>query len=180
LHPSTIVISGALAPTGAAGASGKSAAFWNDDVYYQEMAAAGAAQYMDCVGLHYNEGIVSPKQSTGDPRDNYPTRYFGTMLNRAMAHFPGMRGCFTELGFLTGQGYGPLPASFNWAKDVTIEQQAQWIAEAAELSSKSNIRLMIIWNMDFVRYDSDPMAGYAIIRNDGTCPACEKLASVLP
>jgi hypothetical protein len=38
---------------------------------------------------------------------------------------------------------------------------------------------MIIWYADFTRYDSDPMAGYAIIRPDGSCPACETLRGVL-
>ena len=37
----------------------------------QQMASAGAGQYADCIGVHYNEGIVSPRQSSGDPRDSY-------------------------------------------------------------------------------------------------------------
>jgi hypothetical protein len=71
------VITGALAPTGYFGAAGCTDQGCNDDTYTQQMAAAGAGNYADCIGVHYNEGIVSPKQSSGDPRDNYPTRYFG-------------------------------------------------------------------------------------------------------
>lgn len=176
----TIVISGAPAPTGAAGPGGKTAAYWNDDVYVAEMAAAGAAKYADCIGLHYNEGIVSPTKASGDPRDSYPTRYFSTMLDRALAPFPGMKGCFTEIGFLTPEGYGPLPGGFAWAQNVTLAQQAQWLAEAAVLSATGGrVRLMIIFNMDFTRYDSDPQAGYAMIRPGGACPACTELAKVL-
>jgi len=37
---------------------------------------------------------------------------------------------------------------------------------------------MIIWNVDFTRYDDDPMAGYAIIRPGGACPACDALRAV--
>ncbi len=177
----TIVISGALAPTGYAGVAGKSAAVWNDDVYYQELAAAGGAQYLDCVGVHYNEGIVSPTQSSGDPRDNYPTRYFAPMLNRAVGPFSGKPACFTELGYLTPEGYGPLPGNFAWAQNTTVAQQAQWLADAAVLAAQSGkVRLMIIFNIDFTTWTAtDPQAGYAMIRPGGSCPACEKLGAVL-
>jgi hypothetical protein len=134
---------------------------------------------MDCVGVHYNEGIVSPTQTSGDPRDNYPTRYYATMLARAMAPFSGMKACFTELGYLTPQGYPPLPGGFAWAQNTTIAQQSQWLSQAAVLSSQNNVRLMIVFNMDFVRYDSDPQAGYAMVRTDGTCPACVAMGQVL-
>ncbi len=177
----TIVISGALSPTGYWGGSGgKSDNGWDDDVYYQGMAAAGAGQYMDCVGLHYNEGIVSPDQGSGDPRDNYPTRYFDSMLARAIGPFGGKQGCFTEIGYLTPQGYGALPGGFAWGQNTTVAEQAQWLALAAVKSAQSgNVRLMIVFNMDFVRYDSDPQAGYAMIRPDGSCPACDALGGVL-
>jgi len=53
-------------------------------------------------------------------------------------------------------------------------------SQAAVLASQSgNIRLMIIFKYDFVRYDSDPQAGYALIRPDGTCPGCDALGGVL-
>ncbi len=181
-NPNTLVISGAPSPTGAAGAGGKTAAYWNDDVYMAEMAAAGAAQYADCIGVHYNEGIVSPNQSSGDPRDNYPTRYFGTMLNRALAAFPGKQACYTELGYLSPEGYGPLPGNFAWASNTTVAQQAQWLAQAAVLSAQSGrVRLMIVWNVDFPFYTpTDPMGGYSMIRPGGGCPACAALGQVMP
>lgn len=178
----TLVISGALSPTGFFGAAGCTSQGCNDDVYYQQMAAAGAANYADCIGVHYNEGIVSPQQSTGDPRgDNYPTRYFGTMLNRALAPFGNKQACFTELGYLTPEGYGTLPGGFAWAQNTTIAQQAQWLAQAASLSaSGGRVRLLIVFNVDFTVWGTDPQAGYAIIRKDGTCPACSALGSVMP
>ena len=55
----TLVISAAPAPTGAEGAF--PGAVVNDDNFMRQMAQAGAAQYMDCLGLHYNEGILSPR-----------------------------------------------------------------------------------------------------------------------
>ena len=178
---STIVITGALAPTGFwGGSAGKSANGWDDDVYYAGMATAGAAQYADCIGVHYNEGVVSPQQSSGDPRDNYPTRYYGTMLNRAIGPFGGKPACFTELGYLTPEGYGPLPGSFAWGQNTTVAEQAQWLAQAAVLSAQSGrVRLMIVFNIDFTYYGADPQAGYAIIRPGGVCPACDSLGGVL-
>jgi hypothetical protein len=181
-NPNTMVISGAPAPTGAAGPGGKTAAYWNDDVYMQGMADAGAGKYADCIGLHYNEGIVSPKQSSGDPRDNYPTRYFSSMLQRGLAAFPGKSACFTELGYLSPEGYGALPGGFAWAANVTVAQQAQWLAEAAVLASQSGrVRLMIVWNVDYPYFGgSDPTGGYGMIRPGGSCPACSTLAAVMP
>jgi hypothetical protein len=179
-NANTIVITGALAPTGYFGAAGCTGNGCNDDTYTQQMAAAGAGNYADCIGVHYNEGVVSPKQSSGDPRDNYPTRYYGTMINRAISPFGGKKACITEIGYLTPEGYGPLPGGFAWAANTTIAQQATWLAEAAVLSAQGGkVRLMIVFNVDFTIYGSDPQAGFAIIRKDGSCPACTALAGVL-
>ncbi len=180
-NPNTLVISGAPAPTGAEAAFG-SDRVWNDDRYVQGMAAAGAGRYADCIGLHYNEGIISPNQRSGDPRgDNYPTRYYDGQVARGLNPFGGKRGCFTELGYLSPQSYGPLPSNFAWAANVTVQQQAQWLAEAALRAAQSGrIRLMIVFNVDFTYYGADdPQAGYAIIRPDGSCPACETLGRVM-
>lgn len=180
-NPSVMVISGAPAPTGAEGAFG-TAAVWNDDRYIRGMAAAGAANYIDCVGVHYNEGIVSPDQTTGDPRDNYYTRYFWGMVNTYWNAFGGTRPlCFTELGYVSPEGFGPLPAGFAWGQNTSVAEQAQWLARAAQLAASSGkVRLMIIWNVDFTAYGDDPAAGYAIIRPGGGCPACAALDAVMP
>lgn len=180
-NPGTIVITGALAPTGYFGAAGCTDQGCNDDTYTQQMAAAGAGNYADCIGVHYNEGIVSPKQSSGDPRDNYPTRYFGTMLARAISPFGGKKACFTELGYLSPEGLGTLPSAFAWGGNTSVAEQAQWLAEAAvSAASSGNVRLMIVFNVDFTTWGgSDPMAGYAIIRPDKSCPACSTLGGVM-
>jgi len=34
-----------------------------------------------------------------------------------------------------------------------------------------------VWNVNFTNYGEDPMAGYAIIRPDGSCPACALLGN---
>ncbi len=178
-NPNTLVVSGALAPTGAEGAFG-SDRVWNDDRYYAGLAAAGAGRYADCIGVHYNEGIVGPYQTSGDPRDNYPTRYFSTMLNRAIRPFGGKKACFTELGYLTPEGYGQLPGGFAWAQNTSLAQQAAWLAQAAVRASGSGrVRMMIVFNVDFTYFGEDPQSGYAMIRPGNVCPACDMLGRVM-
>jgi hypothetical protein len=171
-----MVISGAPAPTGAEGAFPGRVV--NDDHFLRDMVAAGALQYMDCLGAHYNEGIVGPTQNGGDPRDNYYTRYFSGMLDTYWSIIGGQKPiCWTELGYLTPEGYPPLDPFFGWGQNTTVAQQAAWLAQAASLSSQSGkVRLMIVFNVDFTIYGSDPQAGYAMVRPGGGCPACDALA----
>lgn len=175
VNPNVMVISAAPAPTGAEAAFPGQVV--NDDRWLREMVNAGGLNYLDCVGAHYNEGIVPPSQQSGDPRGNYYTRYFYGMLN-TYSSITGRPICFTELGYLTSEGFPALPEFFSWAENVTVAQQAAWLAEAAALASQSGqVRLLIVWNIDFTFYGSDPQAGYAIVRPDGSCPACAAIAN---
>ncbi|WP_420628897.1 SH3 domain-containing protein [Candidatus Leptofilum sp.] len=178
-NPNVMVISGGPAPTGFFG--GCSGAGCDDALYVAGMANAGAASYMDCIGIHYNEGIIPPSQQSGDPRSEHYTRYFWGMVNTYYNAFGGSRQlCFTELGYLSGQDYGGLPAGFAWAGNTTIAQHAAWLAEATSLAANSGkTRLLIVFNVDFVTFNSDPQAGFAMIRKDGSCPACETLRQVM-
>ena len=178
-NPNVMVISGAPAPTGYFG--GCAGAGCDDAPFVAGMAAAGAAAYMDCIGIHYNEGIIGPNQASGDPRSEHYTRYFWGMVNTYYNAFGGARKlCFTEMGYLTPEGYGKLPGGFAWAQNTTVGQQAQWLAEAASLSANSGkVRLLIVFNVDFDYWGDDPQAGYAIIRPGNSCPACDSLHGVL-
>ncbi|MCL4250063.1 MAG: hypothetical protein KJ065_18090 [Anaerolineae bacterium] len=181
-NPNVLVISGAPAPTGFFGAAGCTAQGCNDDVFMQQMGQAGAGQYLDCVGLHYNEGIIPPSQQSGDPRGSYPTYYFNSMLSRGYSPFGGKPVCWTELGYLSPEGFSdPLPATFAWAQNTSVAEHAAWLADAASMSAQSGrVRLMIIWNVDFPFYTpTDPMGGYALIRPGGGCPACTTLSTVM-
>lgn len=181
-NPGTIVISGAPAPTGFFGSAGCGSGGCNDDVFMQQMAQAGAGQYLDCVGLHYNEGIIAPSATSGDPRGGYPTYFFQSMLGRGFAPFGGKPVCFTELGYLSPEGFGtPLPGNFAWAQNTSVAEHAAWLAEAASIAAQSGrVRLMIVWNVDFPFYTADdPMGGYAMFRPDGSCPACDSLGRVM-
>jgi hypothetical protein len=183
-NPGTMVVSAALAPTGFF-AGGCQEGGCNDDVFLQQMAAAGAANYMDCVGAHHNSGATSPAATSGHPAGGtHYSWYFAPTMNLYYNAFGGARKvCFTEFGYLTDEGFPSLSSAapaFAWADNVTLAQQAQWLAEAAAMSINSGkVRIMIIWNVDFTNYGSDPMAGYAIIRPGDSCPACDSLGAVV-
>jgi hypothetical protein len=186
VNPNIMVISGAPLPTGLYYSEGGCSAegYGCDDwLFLQQMASMGAANYMDCVGVHYNTGATSPTASTGHPADpgyQHYSWYFGSMLQLYGDTF-GHKVCFTELGYLSGDGYGGVPGSFDWAADTSAAEQAAWLAEAAQVAQQSGrVRLMIVWNVDFKYWGSDdPKAGYAIIRPDGSCLACELLGRVM-
>jgi hypothetical protein len=149
-NPNVAVISGALAPTGYFGAAGCTAQGCNDDVYIRAMAAAGAARYADCIGAHYNEGIVSPHQTSGDPRSEYFTRYFWGMVNTYYGAFGGARPlCFTELGYLSPEGLGPLSSGFAWGSDTSVSEQAAWLRDAVRLSRSAVVPAGDHLNVDF-------------------------------
>lgn len=173
----TYVISAAMAPTGAEAAFPGRVV--NDNTYLTGMVNAGALNYMDCVGVHYNEGIVGPTVNSGDPRGEYYTRYYDGMVNTYWNIVGGQRPlCFTELGYLTPEGFGPLPGGFSWAGNVTVAQQASWLDTVmARAASSGRVSMVIVWNVNFTEYGADPMAGYAIIRPDGSCPACQALGN---
>lgn len=184
-NPDTMVISGAPSPTGYFGGECK-AQGCDDEPYLKDMAAAGAFQFADCTGIHYNEGIVPPTQTSGDPRGNseHYTRYYQKMVDVYWAASGGVKPlCFTELGYLTDEGYDDLAAvapNFAWANETTIAQQAEWLASATKLSrEQGKVRLLIVFNIDFDTYGADPQAGYAILRKDGSCPACQTLSAVM-
>jgi hypothetical protein len=104
------------------------------------------------------------------------------MLSRGYSPFGGKPVCFTELGYLSPQGFQTgLPANFAWAANTTVAQHAAWLADAAARAAQSGrVRLMIIWNVDFPFFTADdPMGGYAMYRPDGTCPACDALGTVM-
>jgi LysM repeat protein len=175
-----LVISGAPAPTGFFGGR-VTANGGDDDVYIRQMASAGAANFFDCVGVHYNEGILPPSATSGDPRGNsgHYSRYFPAMVNLYSSVFPGKPLCFTEIGYLTPEGLGPLPAGFEWGANTSLQEQAEWLAQAVTLARNGGrVRLFIIWNVDSTTYGADPQAGFAIIRNNA-CLACIVLGQAM-
>ena len=147
------------------------------------MAQAGAANYLDCVGVHYNAGAVPPNATSGAPvgSASHYSWYLPSMMSVYRGAFPSKPLCFTELGYVTGEGLGALPSAFAWANDNTLAEQASWLAGAVAVARASGyVDMMIVWNVNFTAWGgADPQAGYAIIRPGGGCPACSALAAAV-
>lgn len=175
VSPSTLVITGAPAPTGFD--NGTNA--WADNRYIAGLRSAGAANYSDCIGAHHNAGATAPSATSGHPGGSHYSWYFGPMLDLYYNTFGGARQvCFTEVGYLSGDGFSALPANFSWAAGTSVAEHAQWLREARDLAASSGkVRMFIVFNVDFTAYDpaGDPQAGYAMVRPDGSCPACQTL-----
>lgn len=179
---STAVISAAPAPTGYFG--GCSGNGCDDLPWLQGMYNAGAANCMDYIGAHHNAGATSPSASTGHPADDgggHHSWYFLPQTQLYYNIFGGTRKLFyTEMGYASQEGVPTFSDWFAWARGITNANQAAWLAEAASLSSSTGmVRCLIVWNIDFARYGDDPQDGYAIIRPDGSCPACATLGAVM-
>jgi uncharacterized protein YraI len=178
----TMVIGAADAPTGYFG-GGCAANGCDDAPFAQRMAAAGAANYMDCMGAHHNGTMVGPDQTSGAPVGSagHHQWYFWGTLNTVYDAFGGkVPVCWTELGYVTGEGIGALPGGFSWGSGISLANQAQWLARAVQLSASSGkVRLMIIWNMDFRQWNDDPQAGFSIFRPNGQCPACGPIKAAM-
>ena len=178
----TMVISAAPAPTGYFG--GCSGNGCDDLPWLQGLVNAGAANCMDYIGAHHNAGATSPSASSGHPADGgggHHSWYFLPQTQLYYNVFGGSRKLFyTEMGYASQEGVSTFSDWFSWARGINNAQQAAWLAEAASLSSSTGmVRCLIVWNLDFSRYGDDPQDGYAIIRPDGSCPACATLGAVM-
>ena len=177
-NPNTLVISGAPAPTGYFGGRCENAGC-DDAPFIQRLANTGAAAWMDCAGAHHNGTMVGPDQRSGAPvgsADHHQWYFFGTLDTVYNAFGGKVPVCWTELGYVTGEGIGPLPGGFSWGGGISLSNQADWLARAAELSRASGkVRMMIIWNIDFRQWNDDPQAGFSIFRPNGECRACGTL-----
>ena len=171
INPGIIVISGSPAPTG----FDDQIHAWAVNRYVNGMVEAGATNYLDCVGVHYNEGATSPYDTIGHPAGDYYGWYMRPSLDSVFMAFGGTRPlCITELGILSGEGFSAVPDRFWWAQGTSSEQQARWLAEALTVANQTGyVRLAIVFNVDMTHWGDDPQAGYAIIRPAGNCPFCE-------
>ena len=73
------------------------------------------------------------------------------MVNAYYNAFGGSRKlCFTELGYLSGDGYPGIPGGFSWASGTSVAEHAAWLAEATSLAGNSGkVRMLIVFNVDF-------------------------------
>ena len=178
-NPNTLVLTAGLAATLMA-ENLRTPNFWTEVDYTTEFVLEGGLLYADCIGVHYNVGTTPPDTTDSAPKGDAAFVYFPRLVDYYAQLARGTRPiCVTELGYLTGEGYAPLAQvapDFNWAQNTTILNQAAWLAQVVRMSAADpRVEMLIVWNVDYWSYGADPHAGYAIIRKDGGCPACETL-----
>ena len=73
-----------------------------------------------------------------------------------------------------------MPGGFAWASGNTLAEQASWLAGAVHRTRASGyVRMLIVWNVDSTFWGADPQQGYAIVRPNGACPACDSLRAAM-
>ncbi len=155
-NPDTLIISGAPAPTGAE--TTFPGQIVNDDNFLRELVELNAFEDVDCIGMHYVEGIVPPAATDGDSRDDYYTRYLPAMLEayRSILNETNKPLCLTEIGYVSLEGMDVILSAFQWAAQTSREEQAQWTAEAMEyLAQQPDVALAMVWHVDYNDY-TDP------------------------
>jgi hypothetical protein len=158
----TIVISGALSPTGLDDGIGAI----DDFRYMDQMINAGMLDVTDCVGAHHNGYNIGPTVVyTNVPND--PTAIFrGPFDNphhswsfrstlegytqRIRAAGSDKKLCVTEFGWAVTEDLDGTPRGFEFADDNSLEEQAQFFADALEyMEGGGNVWLAFIWNLNY-------------------------------
>lgn len=168
VSPGTIVISGALAPTGVNDGIGAV----DDFVYMDRMIQAGLLDVTDCVGVHHNGYNIGPLVRW-DSVPNDPTAGFrGPFDNphhswsfrstlegystRIAAAGYDTKLCVTEFGWAVSEDLGGVPRGFEFAADNTLQEQAEFLTDALTYMDESGeVWLAFIWNFNY-----GPLAGW--------------------
>ena len=184
--PNIIVISGALSPTGTG-----DWVRWADDFEYLDRAlAAGMLNYADCVGAHHNGYNIAPdvtfdaagstaEASTASFRGPFDNPHHSwslkttldTYAQKVQAIDPNKKLCVTEFGWASSEGYPEIPPGFEFARDNTLQEQADYIVQAfQQMNDSGNIWLAFLFNFDFGNKGSGPTddpVPYSIIDTAG-------------
>jgi len=168
ISPGTIVISGALSPTGVNDGIGAI----DDFVYMEQMIDAGLLDVADCVGAHHNGYNIGPTvpwdavpndptASFRGPFDNphHSWSFFSTLdgyAQRIRSAGYETKLCVTEFGWPVSSDIGGFPRGFEFAGDNTLDEQAQFLTEALTFMENSDtVWLAFIWNFNY-----GPLAGW--------------------
>jgi len=181
-NPDTAVISAAPAPTGWFGGCGPNGC--DDMPFLEDMVEAGAIACMDYIGAHYAAGATSPMIRSGHPANPGSTHHSWYFLSQTELYYKLFESkkqlFYTEMGYASQEGVPEFADMFAWAKNTINTQQSDWLVSAVNLARKNDmVYAIMVWNVNFTRYGYDPQDGYAIVRPDGSCPACESLHNAL-
>lgn len=165
--PDVIVISGALAPTGAHDPN--RITFMNDLIWLDEAIGHGMLDHLDCVGAHHNGYNLPPdvgfdevdRAGTADdfnfkgpwtnPHESWSLKTtFEIMAQKIQAVNPDLKLCVTEFGWATAEGYDEIPVGFEWVLDNSLEEQAAYIVQGFnQLRDSGDVWLAFLFNFDF-------------------------------
>ncbi|GIK37438.1 MAG: hypothetical protein BroJett011_12710 [Chloroflexota bacterium] len=173
-NPDMIVVSGALTPAGSVGDLAV------DDLdYLNQMYANGVKGFFDALGAHpsgYNCPANGDWRTVQDPT---AVNFHGPFNNRHHSWcFRGTLEGYREVMVAHGDGQKAIvPTEFGWAvsgqpqlgyeyaRDNTPEEQAQWIVEAYQMAKSWGwVGPMFLWNLDYgVTAPGTELANFGIL-----------------
>ncbi len=200
------VISGAPAPTGAncfdvfCNGSGSRRIVMDDAQFLaQFLAAGGASQNVDCIGVHSNGTNLPPTSDGANPPAKAGYTFMGPwnsphyswamksqvetyakILSQAGMNLPQ---CMTEFGYASPID-GKYPPGYDFAADVTEALQAQYLVEAYQYMRDSGlVKMAFLFNLNYAPLggepDQDDNTIFSIIGKGGIPrPAFEAIGSM--
>jgi hypothetical protein len=185
VNPEMIVVSGALTPAGNVGEAAV------DDIdYLNQMYANGAKGFFDALGAHPSGYNCPARSDWRTVSDSTATSFRGPFENRHHSWcFRGTMEGYREVMVANGDGNKVIiPTEFGWAvsgnpkpgyeyaRDNTPEEQAQWIVEAYQLGKEWGwVGPMLLWNLDYgVTAPNTELASFGILNT----PAYHALANM--
>ncbi len=172
-NPDMIVVSGALTPAGNVGEAAV-----DDIIYLQQMYDNGAKGFFDALGAHPSGYNCPAKADWRTVSDSTAMSFRGTFENRHHSWcFRGTMEGYREVMLANGDNKAIIPTEFGWAvsgnpkpgyeyaRDNTPEEQAQWIVEAYEMGKEWGWSgPMFLWNLDYgVTAPNTELAGFGIL-----------------
>lgn len=195
VDPDIIVISGALSPTGL----NDGVRAYDDFVYMEMLINAGMLNYADCVGAHHNGYNIGPtipwNNVPNDPTaifrgpfDNphHSWSFYSTLqgyVQRIQNAGSDKKLCITEFGWPVTEDLTATPQGFEFARDNTLAEQAQYFDEAIqEMQEWGTVWLAFIWNLNYgaqAGWDAtNDNVPYSLLRPDWLpAPAYEVIAA---
>lgn len=147
INSDTLVIVGAAMPTQTDNAAVIAEWIWANSV----------RNLPGCVGVHF---------------EDWPFTSLDSRLSQVQTLYGDKSLCFTEVGVLSSEGFSDLPNPFFWAHSTTRQLQALTLRSIVTRLQPLS-RLVIVFNVGFQSYTSDPQAGYSIIDHAGICLFCK-------
>jgi hypothetical protein len=188
-NPEMIVVSGAMTPAGSvAGAA-------IDDIdYLNGMYAAGVKNVSDAIGAHpsgYNCPATADWQTVTDPtatsfRGPFDNRHHSWCFRGTMEGYRNVmvaNGDNAKTIWPTEFGWAVSPnpqAGYEYARDNTHAEQAQWIVEAYQQAKQWGwVGTMFLWNLDYgVTAAGTELANFGILTPGGPVPAYGALSGM--